>query len=65
MKAKGLVSALAIDTNNVFLIAIEKSTGEMLFNLSFEAVIEAEDTLIAVGEEPNLHALARDLSPTD
>ena len=65
VKAKGLVSALATDTNNVFLIAIEKSTGEMLFNPSFEAVIEAEDTLIAVGEEPNLHTLARDLSPTD
>ncbi|MDJ0854784.1 MAG: hypothetical protein QNI88_06205 [Desulfobacterales bacterium] len=36
-------------------MAIEKSNGEMLFNPSFEARIEVEDTLIAVGEEPNLH----------
>ncbi len=40
---------------NLIVIAIEKSNGEMLFNPSFEARIEVEDTLIAVGEEPNLH----------
>ncbi len=48
---------------NLIVIAIEKTTGEMLFNPSFEAVIAAGDTLIAVGEEPNLHALAGDLNP--
>jgi voltage-gated potassium channel len=48
---------------NLIVIAIEKATGEMLFNPSFEALITAGDTLIAVGEEPNLHALAKDLSP--
>ncbi len=48
---------------NLIVIAIEKATGEMLFNPSFEAVIAAGDTLIAVGEEPNLHSLAGDLNP--
>ena len=48
---------------NLIVIAIEKSTGEMLFNPSFEARIEVEDTLIAVGEEPNLHLLEQDLNP--
>jgi voltage-gated potassium channel len=48
---------------NLIVIAIEKATGEMLFNPSFEALIAADDTLIAVGEEPNLHSLARDLNP--
>jgi voltage-gated potassium channel len=50
---------------NLIVIAIEKASGEMLFNPSFEAVIAAGDTLIAVGEEPNLHALAKDLNPND
>ncbi len=48
---------------NLIVMAIEKPTGEMRFNPFFEAVIEAEGTLIAVEEEPKLHALARDLSP--
>jgi voltage-gated potassium channel len=50
---------------NLIVIAIEKASGEMLFNPSFEALITAGDTLIAVGEEPNLHALARDLNPRE
>ncbi len=49
---------------NLIVIAIEKSTGEMLFNPSLEALIAAGDTLIAVGEEPNLHSLARDPNPS-
>ena len=48
---------------NLIVIAIEKASGDMLFNPSFEALITAGDTLIAVGEEPNLHSLARDLNP--
>ena len=48
-----------------FVMAIEKASGEMLFNPSFEALITAGDTLIAVGEEPNLHALACDLNPRE
>ncbi|MGD9098552.1 MAG: potassium channel protein [Desulfobacterales bacterium] len=48
---------------NLIVIAIEKATGEMLFNPSFEALIEEDDTLIAVGEEPNLHLLAQALHP--
>lgn len=50
---------------NLIVIAIEKASGEMLFNPSFEARITAGDTLIAVGEEPNLHELARDLNPRE
>ncbi|MDJ0720258.1 MAG: NAD-binding protein [Desulfobacterales bacterium] len=46
---------------NLIIIAIEKSSGEMLFNPSFDARIEVDDTLIAVGEEPNLHLLAQAL----
>ena len=48
---------------NLIVIAIEKATGEMLFNPSFEALIAAGDTLIVVGEEPNLHALGKDFDP--
>ncbi|MBL0712934.1 MAG: potassium channel protein [Desulfosarcina sp.] len=48
---------------NLIVIAIEKATGEMLFNPSFESLIAAGDTLIAVGEEPNLHSLAKTLNP--
>jgi voltage-gated potassium channel len=50
---------------NLIVIAIEKATGEMLFNPSFEALIAAGDTLIAVGEEPNLQSLARALNPEE
>ncbi len=35
----------------------------MLFNPSFEAVIEVGDTVIAVGEETNLHKLEHILNP--
>ncbi len=42
--------------------ATEEST---LFNPSFEALIEVDDTLIAAGEEPNLHFLAQDLNPNE
>jgi len=35
----------------------------MLFNPSFESVIKAGDTLIAVGESANLQKLAQILDP--
>jgi voltage-gated potassium channel len=50
---------------NLIVIAIEKATGEMIFNPSFEALIAVGDTLIAVGEEPNLQSLARALNPEE
>ncbi|MBW2568075.1 MAG: potassium channel protein [Deltaproteobacteria bacterium] len=48
---------------NLIIIAIKKSDGDMLFNPSFESVIKAGDTLIAVGENSNLQKLAQILNP--
>ena len=49
---------------NLIIIAIKKPDESMLFNPSFEAVIEAGDTVIAVGEEENLQKLERILNPS-
>ena len=35
----------------------------MLFNLSFEAAIMPDDTVIAVGEQENLQKLEKELNP--
>ena len=48
---------------NLIVIAIEKANQDMIFNPSFESRIHPGDTLIAVGEEHNLLALANDLNP--
>jgi voltage-gated potassium channel len=48
---------------NLIVIAIEKANNDMIFNPSFESRINPGDTLIAVGEEHNLLALANDLNP--
>ena len=48
---------------NLIIIAIKKSDGSMLFNPSFETVIKAGDTVIAVGEETNLKKLEDILNP--
>ena len=48
---------------NLIVIAIEKANLDMIFNPSFESRIHPGDTLIAVGEEHNLLALANDLNP--
>ncbi len=50
---------------NLIIIAIKKSDDSMLFNPSFEAVIESGDTVIAVGEEENLKKLEKILNPTN
>jgi voltage-gated potassium channel len=50
---------------NLIIIAIKKSDESMLFNPSFEAVIESGDTVIAVGQEENLKKLEKILNPTD
>lgn len=49
---------------NLIIIAIKKLDGNMLFNPSFEAVVEAGDTVIAVGQEGNLQKLEKILNPT-
>ena len=48
---------------NLIIIAIKKSDGSMLFNPSYETVIEAGDTVIAVGQEGNLQKLENKLNP--
>jgi voltage-gated potassium channel len=48
---------------NLIIIAIKKTSGDMLFNPSSKATIEAGDTVIAVGESDNLIKLERILKP--
>ena len=48
---------------NLIIIAIKKSDDSMLFNPSFETLIKAGDTVIAVGEEANLKKLEKILNP--
>jgi voltage-gated potassium channel len=43
---------------NVIIVAIRKKDGKMMFNPSFEARIEAGDTLIALGQSSELDRLA-------
>ena len=50
---------------NLIIIAVKKSDDSMLFNPSFEAVIESGDTVIAVGQEKNLKKLEKILNPTN
>jgi len=49
---------------NLIIIAIEESDENMVFNPSFETVIKAGDTVIAVGEEENLTRLEKILCPS-
>ena len=48
---------------NLIIIAIKKLDGAMLFNPSFESIIKAGDTLIAVGKSENLQKLEEVLNP--
>ena len=48
---------------NLILIAIKRSDGSMLFNPSYETVIRAGETVIAVGEVENLRKLEKELNP--
>jgi len=50
---------------NLIIIAIKKTDGEMLFNPSFETVIRAGDTVIAMGKGESLIALEKVLRPQD
>ena len=63
-----LVNVMLKDTGirqkyNLIIIAIKKPGKSMLYNPSFEAMIEMGDTIIAVGEEANLQELERILNP--
>lgn len=48
---------------NLIIIAVKKPDDSMLFNPSFETLIKAGDTVIAVGEEANLKKLEAILNP--
>ncbi len=48
---------------NLIIIAIKKDDGQMNFNPSFDTLIEAHDTVIAVGEAINLQRLEKVLNP--
>ncbi len=49
---------------NLIIIAVKRPDGSMKFNPSFETSLKADHTVIAVGEEENLQALARILNPS-
>jgi voltage-gated potassium channel len=66
--SSSLVNIILKDTGirqkyNLIIIAIKKLDGSMLFNPSFEAMIEVGDTVIAVGENTNLQELEKTLNP--
>jgi voltage-gated potassium channel len=48
---------------NLILIAVKKPDGQMIFNPSHQTRIEANDTVIAVGETENLAKLESKLNP--
>ncbi len=43
---------------NLIVVAIKKKDGTMLYNPTFDVVIEAGDTMVALGPGPNLEKLA-------
>jgi voltage-gated potassium channel len=47
----------------VIIIAMKKADGSMLFNPSAGSRIEADDTLVVVGEDQNLIKLGKILNP--
>lgn len=66
--SSGLINVMLKDSGirqqfNLIIIAIKKSDGSMLFNPSYETVIDAGDTVIAVGQEGNLQKLENKLNP--
>lgn len=68
--SSGLINVMLKDTGirqqfNLIIIAIKKPDGSMLFNPSYETVIEAGDTVIAVGQEGNLQKLEDKLNPLE
>jgi voltage-gated potassium channel len=66
--SSGLINVMLKDSGirqqfNLIIIAIKKPDGSMMFNPSYETVIEAGDTVIAVGQEGNLQRLENKLNP--
>lgn len=48
---------------NLIIISIKKSSGEMLFNPSFDTLIESGDTVIVMGKAPDLIAFSDAVNP--
>ncbi|MFO7754092.1 MAG: NAD-binding protein [Desulfobacteraceae bacterium] len=48
---------------NLIIIAIKKENGEMLFNPSFDTLLEPGDTVISMGATRNLNMFHKDLNP--
>ena len=68
--SSGLINVMLKDSGirqqfNLIIIAIKKPDGSMLFNPSYETVIEAGATVIAVGQEGNLQKLENKLNPLE
>ena len=68
--SSGLINVMLKDSGirqqfNLIIIAIKKPDGSMLFNPSYETIIEAGDTVIAVGQEGNLQMLENKLNPLE
>ncbi len=49
---------------DLIIVAVKKAPGDMLFNPSSQARLEAGDTVIAIGEKQNLERLETLLNPT-
>jgi len=67
-RKSNLVNVMLKDSNirqnyNLILIAIKQDDGQMRFNPSFETIIRAGETVIAVGELENLRRLEKVLNP--
>jgi voltage-gated potassium channel len=50
---------------NLIIIAIKRGDGNMVFNPSFETIMNVGDTLIAMGKNENLLALEKTIKPFD
>lgn len=50
---------------NLIIIAIKKSSGEMIFAPHFETILEARDTLILMGKTDDLTAFGKALNPDE
>jgi len=47
--------------HDLIVVAIKRTSGEMLFNPNFNATFEAEDTLVVLGDQENIQALVEEM----
>lgn len=58
---KSLMDSQIRKNHDLIVVAIKRSSGEMLFNPNFDATFEAEDTLVVLGDQGNIEALVKEL----